>query len=96
MHYAARGNNLHVLESMAAFPYAEEEGPAAQLTPSVIASMYGNQGLLDVLKYFEPKSTNGTALHCDRRPNNTPISPGETDATALETNQTTAAGSLLP
>jgi len=42
---------------MAAFPYVEEEGPVAQLTPSMIATMYGNQALLEVLKYFEPSTS---------------------------------------
>ena len=46
-----------MLESMAAFPYVEEEGPVAQLTPSMIATMYGNQALLEVLKYFEPSTS---------------------------------------
>jgi len=71
VHYAARGDNLRVLESMAAFPYVEEEGPVAQLTPMVIASMYGNHTLLEVLKYFEPKST--TTLSSD--PGSAPSSP---------------------
>jgi len=42
-----------VLESMAALPYVEEEGPVAQLTPSMIATIYGHRTLLEVLKYFE-------------------------------------------